>query len=282
MAPDETGVFHCLTGNQIAALLTHFKLTKLAESGMMPRHPIVVKTLVTSKMVTRIARHFKAQIVENLLVGFKYIAEVLYQLEQTGAYEDVEGSPDDYVIGGEESHGILVTPHIRDKDTGGAVLLMAELALDRKRNGSNVIAYLRSLEQQFGYFRNEICNLVMPGIEGKVLMARMLNNLRQAPPKEIGGLTVTGIDDLLDENGWMGPYKGATDKAARNFLFFQLGENARIALRPSGTEPKAKAYIEVCTAPCPYGLSGADWQKRCAEVDATTQQLKEAFLKLCR
>jgi phosphoglucomutase len=274
------GEFHFLNGNQIAALLTHFKLSKLAENGTMPRHPIVIKTLVTTNLVTRIARHFKAQVVDNLIVGFKYIAEVLHQLEDTGAYEEIEGTPEDFVIACEESHGILVTPQIRDKDAGGAALLMAELALDQKRTGGNVIAYLDSLARQFGYFRNEIVNITMPGIEGKTLMRRMLDRLRRSPPCSIGGLAVSGFDDLLDENGWMGPYKGATDKAARNFMLFTLGDHARIALRPSGTEPKAKAYIEVCSPPMPRGMTDADWRKSCAVSDAAARGLAEEFLKL--
>ncbi|MBI3821548.1 MAG: phospho-sugar mutase [Planctomycetes bacterium] len=282
MAPDESGNFRALTGNQIGALLTHFKLAKLTENGTMPRRPIVVKTLVTSNLITRIARHFKAQVVDNLLVGYKYIAEVLHQLEETGAYEEIEGTPDDFVLGCEESHGYLVTPHMRDKDSGASSLLLAELALDCKRAGSNVVAYLRNLEKQFGYFRHEVRNIAMPGVEGKVLMARMLNKLRNSPPKKIGALAVTKLDDLLDEAGWMGPYKGATDKASRNVLLFQLGENARIALRPSGTEPKAKAYIEVCSPPCPRGLSAAAWHKACTEVDATAVKIAEAFLALCK
>jgi phosphoglucomutase/phosphomannomutase len=281
MAPDAAGDFVFLNGNQIAAVLTHFKLAKLTENGTMPRQPIVIKTLVTTNMVSRIARHFKTQLVDNLLVGFKYIAEVLHQLEETGNYEEVEGSAADYVIGGEESHGILVTPEIRDKDTGGSVLLMAELALDCKRAGSNVIEYLHGLEAQFGYFKNDIRNIIMPGIEGKMLMARMLERLRKAPPKEIGGLTVTGIDDLLDESGWMGPFKGATDRAARNFMLFQLGDDARVALRPSGTEPKAKAYIEVCSPPRRHGMSDAAWARLCGEVDATANRVADAFMGNC-
>ena len=93
---------------------------------------------MTTSQVTRIARHFRRQVVDNLLVGFKYIADVLWQLEQNGAYEDVRGTPDDFVIGCEESHGILVTPQIRDKDAAGAALLLAELALDQKRQGRTV------------------------------------------------------------------------------------------------------------------------------------------------
>ncbi|MSU77516.1 MAG: phospho-sugar mutase [Gemmataceae bacterium] len=282
MASDGDGKFHFLNGNQIAALLAHFKLSKLVENGTMPRRPIVAKSLVTSSMVTRIARHFKAQVVDNLLVGFKYIAELLWQLEQRGMYEEIVGTPEDYIFGCEESHGYLVTPHMRDKDSGGAALLLAEMALDKKRAGTNIIAYLRAIEKQFGYFNNDVRNIVMPGIEGKTLMGRMLNNLRMAPPTKIGDLTMTKFEDLQDEAGWLGPFKGATDKAARNFLIFTLGENARISLRPSGTEPKAKAYVEVCCTPCSPGESAAAWAKRCAEVDSLAKKLADAFFELCK
>src|SRR5207302_4489865 len=162
--------------------LTHFKLAKLAEQGRMPPSPIVIKTLVTTSQVTRIARSFGAQVVENLLVGFKYIAEVLWQLEQNGCYEDVQGTPEDFVIGCEESHGILVTPQIRDKDAACAALLLAELALEQKRRGRTVADYLEVLERQFGYFDNKIISLAMTGVEGKQQMARMIDRLRAAPP----------------------------------------------------------------------------------------------------
>jgi phosphoglucomutase len=283
MVPERTpkGVrFRFLNGNVLAALLTHFKLAQLAEQGLMPANPIVVKTLVTTGLVTRIGRSFQAQVVENLLVGFKYVAEVLWQLEQNGAYEEVQGTPRDFVLASEESHGLLVTAEIRDKDAGGAALLLAELALDQKRRGSTVLDYLGRIHRKFGFFSNEIRNMVMPGIEGKQTMARMLNRLRQSPPQSLGGLAVTGFEDLQDENGWMGPFKGATDRAARNFLIFQLGEHARVALRPSGTEPKAKAYIEVSSPPCPAGTSQEDWQRTCQEVTKQTQHLADDFVRL--
>jgi phosphoglucomutase len=273
------GEWMFLTGNMIAALLTHFKLSKLSEQGRMPSAPIVVKTLVTSGLVTRIARHFQAQVADNLLVGFKYIAEVLWHLEQSGAYEEVRGTPDDFIIGCEESHGILVTPQIRDKDAASGALLLAELALDQKRHGRTVAEYLDAIERQFGYFSTDVRNMVMPGIEGKETMLKMLSLMRKSPPKEIGGLKVTGFDDLLDENGWMGPYKGGTDKAARNFLVFKLGDSARIALRPSGTEPKAKAYVEACSVPCPAGASTESWRKTCQEVDALAKRVADDFLR---
>ena len=108
-------------------------------------------------------------------------------------------------------------------------------------------------------------------------MARMLDALRRAPPRAFAGLAVTGFEDLRDEEGRLGPMKGATDAAARNFLIFRLGDRARLTLRPSGTEPKAKAYVEVCSLPCPSG--SADWQKTCREVDELAKRLGEDFLR---
>jgi phosphoglucomutase/phosphomannomutase len=278
MAPDRTGEWRFLTGNQIAALVTHYKLSKLAQSGELPKSPIVIKTEVTTGQITRIARHFKAQIVENLLVGFKYIAEVLWQLERDGQYEDARGTPEDFVIGVEESHGVLVTPKIRDKDAGGGAVLLADLALDQKRRGKMVLDYLDTLAREFGYYHNEGVPIAMSGIQGKQQMAKMLDALRANPPKEISGLRVTGFEDLRDEHGRMGPIKGATDFASRNVLEFHLGDRARIILRPSGTEPKAKAYLEACTQACPAGMSAADWQQMCRETDELVKKLADDFL----
>ena len=266
-----------VTGNEIAALLTHFKLAQLARQGRMPASPIVVKTEVTTGLVTRIARRFGAQVVDDLLVGFKYIGDVLWHLEHSGVYEDVRGTPEDFVIGCEESHGILVTPQIRDKDAASAALLFAELTLDEKRQGRSVLDYLERIFREFGYFHNDLLNMVMTGVEGREKMARMLDGLRTTPLTEIAGLPVTHVEDLRDPEGRLGPIKGATDAAARNVLLFRLGERGRIALRPSGTEPKAKAYIEVCSPPCPTGASAGAWEQTCREVRRLAKHLAEDF-----
>jgi phosphoglucomutase/phosphomannomutase len=277
MAPDRRGAWRFVTGNEIAALLVHFKLNKLVQKGQMPASPVVVTTEVTTRQITRIARHFKAQVVDNLLVGFKYIADVLRYLEQEGAYEDVRGTPEDFVIACEESHGILVTPKVRDKDAAGAALLLAELALDQKRRGKTVLDYLEALSRTFGYFRTEGVPVVMTGIEGKRNMDRMLNALRAQPLREVAGLPVTAFEDLRDERGRMGPLKGATDAAARNVLIFRLGDRGRVVLRPSGTEPKAKTYVEAWSAPCPAGATPEAWQKTCREVDDLVRRLADDF-----
>lgn len=277
MVPDKNGDWHVLNGNQMAALLVHFKLNKLTQQGRLPSSPIVLSTRVTTSQVTRIARHFKAQIIDDLLVGFKYIADVLWHLEREGAYDDVTGTPEDFVLAVEESHGILVTPHIRDKDAAGAALLMAELALDQKRRQQTVVDYVERLAREFGYYRNEGVSVFMHGLEGKQQMARMLDRLRQTPPRTIAGLEVSESEDLRNENGLLGPLKGATDAASRNVLIFRCGERARVVLRPSGTEPKAKMYLEACSPPRPTGMSDDAWKRNCQEVDELMKQLAADF-----
>src|SRR5260370_3711071 len=195
MIPDRQGGWRFVTGHEIAALLAHFKLSQLAQHGQLPRNPLVIKTLVTTSLVTLIARHFKAQVVEDLLVGFKYIADVMAHLEQSASFGDVLGTPEDFVFGCEESHGILVTPKIRDKDAAGGALLLAELALDQKRKGKTVLEYLEMLARQFGYFRNEGVPVVMSGILRKKNMATMMDALRHTPPREIAGLALASFEE---------------------------------------------------------------------------------------
>lgn len=279
MAPDRDGNWRVVNGNEIAALLTHFKLSRLANQGRLPPSPIVVRTDVTTSQVTRIARHFRAQVVDNLLVGFKYIADVLWQLERGGGCEDVRGTPEDFVIGVEESHGILVTPHVRDKDASAAALLLAELALEQKRRGRTVPDYLDRISREFGCFRNAGVPIFMRGIQGRQLMGEMLDRLRADPPREVAGLAVTAFEDLRDPAGKFGPHKGATDAAARNVLVFRLGDRARVTLRPSGTEPKAKIYLEASSPPCPPDAPAAVWDATCAAVEDLLRRVSADFVR---
>ena len=282
-SPDGKGDYRALTGNEIAALLTHFKLSQLSRQGSLPKSPIVVTTQVTTGQIGRIGRYFGAQVIDDLLVGFKYHADVIWQLESTGHYGDVHGTPADFVIGTEESHGILATAELRDKDSACAALLMAEAALNQKRKGQTLLDYLDDMSRQFGYFRNEVLNIVMTGLEGKQNMTRMLDAMRAKRPDTIGGLAVTGFEDMRNEEGRFGPFKGDTDRAARNFLAFRMaglgGVQAKVSLRPSGTEPKAKAYIEVCSEPRRVGTTDEAWQLACSAVDVQVQELATDFLR---
>jgi phosphoglucomutase/phosphomannomutase len=280
LAADGRGGFRYITGNELCALATWFKLDQLSRNGRMPESPVVITTAVTTSLVTRIARHYGAQVVNNLLVGFKHMAEVLRQLEENGSYEDVRARPDDMIISTEESHGILAMPQVRDKDAAAACLLLAELALDEKRHGKTVVDCLEAIARRFGYFRNELLTIVMQGLEGKQDMARMLDRLRAEPPTKVGGLQVIGFEDLRDPNGRIGPIKGATDAAGRNVLVFQLADDAKVILRPSGTEPKAKAYVEVASPPRTAKQSDVSWSADCRAVDRKTQEVADDFLRL--
>jgi phosphoglucomutase len=281
MVPDAAGKFHVLDGNTICALITNFKLSKLVETGTMPQRPVVLTTLVTTSFVTKICRHYGSQVVNNLRVGFKFMADVVRHLEDDGFYEDVQATPADMVLACEESHGIMAMPQIRDKDAAAACLLLAELALDQKRQGRTVIDYLAAMHRKFGHHRTALRNIIMPGVEGKENMARMLDRLRQSPPQTIGGETVTSLEDLWNESGWLGEFKGTTDRQSRNFLIFRFGDLASVALRPSGTEPKAKAYVETCSLPKAPGMSDDDWKSQCAQVDGRCKAIADAFVALC-
>jgi phosphoglucomutase/phosphomannomutase len=154
--------------------------------------------------------------------------------------------------------------------------------LYQKRQGSTLLEYLSQIFREFGYVKTIMQPLVMKGILGKQRMTQMLNSLRTEPPRSLAGLAVTKFEDHWNEAGRFGPFKGETDRASRNVLVFELGERARAILRPSGTEPKAKAYIEANSAPS-FGrnaLSASQWERQCSEVDALASQIALDFVQL--
>ncbi len=277
--PGPDGNWHFLNGQRMAALMTWFKLAKLQEQGRLEHKAVVVKTEVTTRQISKITADFKVQLVGDLLVGFKYIADVIYQLEMTGRFGDVLAAPTDYIIGTEESHGAMVSHQIRDKDAGGAALLLAECALDLKRRGSSIFRQLEELACQHGYFNNIGINILLPGLDGRLKMEKMLDSLRLDPPLRIAGLKVSRFEDLRNPEGKFGPIKGATDASSRNVLVFELGDNARAVLRPSGTEPKAKIYIEASSLPRLSSQTDDEWNQIKAGVDAVAKEIGKDLTK---
>ena len=277
--PGPDGNWHFLNGQRMAALMTWFKLAKLQEQGRLEHKAVVVKTEVTTRQISKITADFKVQLVGDLLVGFKYIADVIYQLEMTGRFGDVLAAPTDYIIGTEESHGAMVSHQIRDKDAGGAALLLAECALDLKRRGSSIFRQLEELACQHGYFNNIGINILLPGLDGRLKMEKMLDSLRLDPPLRIAGLKVSRFEDLRNPEGKFGPIKGATDASSRNVLVFELGDNARAVLRPSGTEPKAKIYIEASSLPRLSSQTDDEWNQIKAGVDAIAKEIGKDLTK---
>ena len=277
--PGPDGNWHFLNGQRMAALMTWFKLAKLQEQGRLEHKAVVVKTEVTTRQISKITADFKVQLVGDLLVGFKYIADVIYQLEMTGRFGDVLAAPTDYIIGTEESHGAMVSHQIRDKDAGGAALLLAECALDLKRRGSSIFRQLEELACQHGYFNNIGINILLPGLDGRLKMEKMMDSLRLDPPLRIAGLNVSRFEDLRNPEGKFGPIKGATDASSRNVLVFELGDNARAVLRPSGTEPKAKIYIEASSLPRLSSQTDDEWNQIKAGVDAIAKEIGKDLTK---
>ncbi len=271
--PDPNGKWHFLNGQRMAALMTWFKLAKLQEHGRLARNAFVVKTEVTTRQISKITSDFQVQLVGDLLVGFKYIADVINHLEMSGRFGDVGANPEDFIIGTEESHGAMVSHLIRDKDAGGAALLLAECALDLKRRGSSIFRKLEELACQYGYFNNMGINIQLPGLDGRIKMEKMMESLRLDPPHQIAGLNVSRFEDFRNPKGKFGPIKGATDAASRNVLVFELGDQGRAVLRPSGTEPKAKIYIEASSLPRLPSQTEEDWKVIKAEVDAVAKAI---------
>ena len=255
-----------LTGNDIAAIVVDHALAGRGGG-------IVARTEVTTGLVSRIARARGAAVIDHLLVGFKYIGDVIAKLEDTGHYGDVEGSAEDFVAGVEESHGVLITPGMRDKDAAGGALFLAEAASLARDRGQTLIDVLEGLWSTHGFVANKLVSVAMKGAVGRERITAIQASFRASPPTSIGGRAVVAMHDRSDPKGPFGPIVSHTDAASRDVLVFDLGESARVILRPSGTEPKTKVYVEV------RGERGAaDLEAEATACNLAAVGLAEAFV----
>jgi hypothetical protein len=191
----------------------------------------------------------------------------------------VEGTLDDFVIGVEESHGILVTPEVRDKDAAGAAILLAELAAIQQQRGLTLLDYLDDIYRRYGYYGNLLTSMVMTGAEGLTQIQTIQDEMRRHPPQAVAGYRVTEAVDHWDESGLHGPFLSETDRASRNMLSFRLDSGARAIIRPSGTEPKNKIYIEVPAAPLGAASSRQALAQQKAQTNAVAQQIADDFTR---
>jgi phosphoglucomutase len=233
------GDWKVLHGNDIAALVCYAALHQHPHN-----EPLVMKTEVTSSLISRIAESMGAQVIDDLLVGFKYIGEALFLLERKGRFRAIEGSPERFAAGLEESHGVLVQTNVRDKDAAGGALLLAELASQEGAEKRTLVDTLHDLMLQHGVFHTHTSNTVMTGAVGRGLIDDAMASFRKDPPTSIAGREVLSWSDRQDPDGVLGPIRSKTDHASRNMLVFLLDRGSRVVLRPSGTEPKAKIYSE--------------------------------------
>ncbi len=278
MAPHR-GEWVFLNGNEIGVILAHYLFARERVPGPVHSAPqkFAVTTVVTTSLFSRMARASGVRVVDDLGVGFKYIADVINTIEATGKYRDIVSTTDGFVIGIEESHGYLVVPSIRDKDAAGAAVLLAEIASRLKGRGVSFMDHLDDIYREFGYVRNFLVSTVMLGATGFSNMRRIQESLRSKPPAVIGGRRVIETDDRWRETGPLGKIVSETDRTSRDLLTFRLEGEARIILRPSGTESKNKIYVEVSGKP--LGKS-ASWETLRAEkqkIDDAARGLGRAF-----
>jgi phosphoglucomutase/phosphomannomutase len=234
-APLTTAVgaeWRTMTGNQIAALLTDYVL-ETKQNALSAEH-YVVKTLVTTEMVRRIADGYGVRTEGNLLVGFKWIG---------GVIDDC--GPDRFVFGAEESHGYLVGSYARDKDAAVAAMLLAELAASLKANGQTLHEKLDALFWQYGCHVEKMVSVTLPGAEGMDQMKALMAQLRDDPPQELAGIAVAGVRDYLNQTQRLiGGESQPLECPRGDMVMLDLAaEGAYVAVRPSGTEPKVKFYM---------------------------------------
>ncbi len=260
-----------MTGNELGTLVVRYLLGfRRSSTG---RAPIIMKTEVTSSLVARVARHHGGRVVGHLLVGFKYIGEGLRRLERVGGFYNVEGTLQDFMAGVEESHGVLVTHEVRDKDAAGAALLLAEASSWQKSNKCTLVDLLEDCWREVGAVVNTLNSLVMRGAEGRSRILAIQASLREDPFRSVGDRSVSAFYDRQDPRGPFGRVLSGTDAVSRDVLVFELeGGDARVLLRPSGTEPKSKVYVEVS------GRPGAEPGEVLPQLQETARRIGEDFV----
>ncbi len=236
MAKNKTGEFCAITGNQMGALLLEYICTAYEQTGKMPADAYAVKTIVTSELSARVCAAHGVKLY-NVLTGFKFIGEVIKQHEKAG-----HGT---FLLGFEESYGYLKGTYARDKDAVVATLLIAEMAAYYKTRGMTLIDALDELFFKYGYFREEVFSIGMSGVDAQEKMASLMKNLRENPPRSIGGKAIATVKDYLTEKALdvkTGAVTG-TGLPKSDVLWYLTEDGNLIVVRPSGTEPKVKVYV---------------------------------------
>ncbi len=237
----DDGSWYHFDGNQIAAVLCYFLM--LDPHGPK-RKGLVIETLVTTKLLDRIVtKAGESYLIDNLLVGFKYVADVLKSLEQRGRYGNLSDPSLKLVLAAEESHGVLIVPTIRDKDATPACMYLAALYQRLRGEGRNLLEYYIQILEELGGYAEVNRSIMMTGAEGVFRRDQIMTSLRESLPEVLGGYEVHKVIDYWDEKTF-GLFVSESDKLPRNVLQFFL-DAFIVTVRPSGTEPKLKLYCQL-------------------------------------
>ena len=233
-----------LTGNQVGILLLNFICERKIATGTMPKNPITARTIVTSNMVDLVAAHYGVE-VRTTLTGFKYIGELIGELEKNGEEER-------YIFGFEESYGYLAGTYVRDKDAVNGAMLICEMTAYYKAQGKTPVDVLDELYKQHGYFKNDLTDFAFKGSAGMQTMETIMTYLRNNPPSEAAGRKVAWRVDYLKQQRYiignnlhcdLAAGTKPTDLPHSNVLEYVLVDGTTFTVRPSGTEPKLKVYF---------------------------------------
>ena len=234
---DNSGEYQLVNGNQIVMILMNYIMLRNRELGLLKGNEYVVKTIVTTETIKAIADNNNIKMYD-CYTGFKWIASVIRDNESTMRY----------LGGGEESYGFLAEDFCRDKDSVSAISLMAEICAWAKDRGLDFNQMLQDIYLQNGYSHEEGISVVRPGRTGAQEIAQMMVNFRSNPPKTLGGSKVVTVKDYADLNCTdvvTGNVTKMDFPATSNVLQFFTEDGTKVSVRPSGTEPKIKFYIEV-------------------------------------
>ncbi len=231
------GDYIIVNGNQTALLFIYYIITRMKEDGKMKGNEFVVKTIVSTELITEIALRNQVGIYD-VYTGFKYIAEVI---------RDNEGKKK-YIGGGEESFGFMPADFVRDKDSVTSCALMAEITAWAKSKGKSLFELLQDIYLEYGYSREKMKYVVRKGLAGAEEIRQLMAGFRTNPPRELGGSPMEWVKDyetLIQKNLLTGEEKPINQKITSDVLQFITQAGTKISVRPSGTEPKIKFYFEV-------------------------------------
>lgn len=235
--PNKSGELVLMSGNEVGAMLLNYILEQKQSKGTLSPNAIAVKSFVSTDIAEVIAHKYGCTF-KNLLTGFKYIGELISNLE-------AENKADDFVMGFEESYGYLAGTHARDKDAVVASMLICEMASYYKTKNMSLVDVMDSLYKEFGYYENVVQSYTFEGQAGMQKMSQIMDTLRINQPSQIAGLNVVSVADYLSQQTTFadGSPSQPIDLPKSNVLAFALENGNKVIVRPSGTEPKIKAYI---------------------------------------
>ena len=231
---DSEGEWHLLTGNQIGCVLLHYILSSLKKQGKLPGNGAAVKSIVSTSLANRICDSFGIKMYE-VLTGFKFIGEKIQQFQDSGEHT--------FLFGFEESYGFLSSTFVRDKDGVNASLLISEVACACMAEGITLYDRVQEIFKEYGYFVEKVVSTTLPGKDGLTRMKEIMTGLREEPPKMIGGMKVTAVRDYLKGIRVCDGKTEETGLPASDVLYFELENGCWVCVRPSGTEPKIKLYV---------------------------------------